>query len=233
MTSIITPNEVVASGEIANSSAQARSTLGRLTPNAGVQRGARVVINRARDLASQGNDPWNNTLRQMLVDQHALYETWKPVAELLNRSNQAIRSEWNKMRSGQRENEGNWQEKVEVCEMRRKITFSSGSGTRDTSTAPDSAHTPPTDSVYEGALLLIAAAKSIKIKVPSSGGHGGVTGREKGPLRVKSPDFDKRYPRYMPPTGLSERQITADLHNMGICRRPKMRRSALCRSRRM
>lgn len=118
-----------------------------------------MVINKAKDLASQGSDPWNNTLRQMLVDQHALHETWEPITKTLKRSNQALRSEWFKMKSGQRENEGNWQEKVEVCEARRKITLSLRSGARDSSTTTDSANISPADSVHEAAMLLLHLAE--------------------------------------------------------------------------
>jgi hypothetical protein len=100
----------------------------------------RVVKNKAQDLAVQGSAPWNNAKRQALIDYHASFETWEPVVKILDRSNQALRSEWNKMRSGQRENEGNWQEKVRVCEERRATVFPtrrSGNGhTTPVMTAP-------------------------------------------------------------------------------------------------
>ena len=133
-----------------------------IVQNEAAQKRPRVVINKAKDLASQGSSPWNNTLRQILVDEHALHETWEPVTKILKRSNQALRSEWNKMKSGQRKNEGNWQEKVELCEARRRITLSSGSGTRDPSTTADSDNATPADSVAEAAWLLVRVAEDLK-----------------------------------------------------------------------
>jgi glutamine synthetase adenylyltransferase len=103
-------------------------------------KGRRVVKNKAQALATQGRTLWNNALRQALIDNHARFETWESVAGLLNRSNQALRSEWNKMKNGQRENEGNWKKKVEVCEAHRKTVYSmqrSGNGHTTTAmTAP-------------------------------------------------------------------------------------------------
>jgi len=232
MTSIITPNEVVASGEIANTFARAPSTLGRPVPNNRVQKGPRVVINKAKNLASQGSNPWTNALRQILVDEHTLHETWDPVAKLLKRSNQALRSEWNKMKSGQREKEGNWKEKVEICEAHRKIKFSSGSSTRDTTTTAPATDAAATDSVANGTLLLIKAAESISSNVPLSGGHDVVAARKVGSPSGKKQGFNKRYPRFVSPSGLSERQIIADLHKMGIIYRQIIRRPRLRRSKR-
>ncbi|KAH0294749.1 hypothetical protein KCU62_g305, partial [Aureobasidium sp. EXF-3399] len=195
MTSIITPNEVVASGEIANTFARAPSTLGRPGPVKRVQKGPRVVINKAKNLASLGSRPWDNASRQILVDEHTLHETWEPVAQLLERSNQALRSEWNKMKSGQREKEGNWKEKVEICEAHRKITFSSGSSIRDTTTTAPATNAAATGSVPNGTLLLIKVAESINSGVLLSGGHGGVAGRKVGSPSGKKQGPNKRYPR--------------------------------------
>lgn len=110
-------------------------------PTINVKPGPRVVKNKATDLATQGNAPWNDDQRQQLVDYHTSLETWEKVAKMLRRSNQAVRLEWNKMLNGKRDHEkqGHWERKAKACEEQRKINFpSKGSIVRNTAaTAPD------------------------------------------------------------------------------------------------
>ncbi|KAH0361244.1 hypothetical protein KCU65_g8834, partial [Aureobasidium melanogenum] len=116
--------------------------------------GPRVVKNKAKNLATRGSAPWDDNQRQQLVDYHASLETWDGVVKMLDRSNQAIRLEWKKMRDGVRDDQGkpgHWQQKVKACEEQREKSFpSKGSRTRNTAatapaagrTAKDSSTTP-------------------------------------------------------------------------------------------
>lgn len=110
-----------------------------------VKTGQRVVKNKAKDQADQGSTPWDDDQRQQLVDYHASLETWEKVAKMLERSNQAVRLEWNKMLNGRRDQEkqGYWEQKAKACEEQRKIKFSSkGSKARNTTVAAPDAGEP-------------------------------------------------------------------------------------------
>jgi hypothetical protein len=206
-------------------SAQAQSTSGRSTPSGGVQKMPRVVKNKATDLADKGTAPWDDTQRQILVDNHALFDTWEPVAKMLGRSNQAYRSEWNKMKNGQREKEGNWQEKVEVCEAHRKTVFSSKrSGARNTITTAPAANVPVIDSSGTSSKT-ISTSRSPYAKTSSNTSVDDspdveIRGKSKPP-RGKA----KKVEPLGPPEGLLLHEITADLYAMGILSRRITRKS--------
>ncbi|KAG9840216.1 hypothetical protein KCV05_g8404, partial [Aureobasidium melanogenum] len=109
----------------------------------------RVVKNKAKNLATQGSAPWDDNQRKQLVDYHARFETWDEVAKMLNRSNQAVRLEWKKMRDGKRAQgkQGHWQQQVKACEEQRETSFpSKGSKARDTAATAPAAGRPTKDS---------------------------------------------------------------------------------------
>lgn len=101
------------------------SASSRPTPSG--QAGPRVIKNKAKDLARHGAQPWDDNLRQQLVDYHASFPTWDGVANMLCRSNQAIRLEWKRMLAGDRDQRkgGQWERKAKACEAQRKIDFPS------------------------------------------------------------------------------------------------------------
>ncbi|KAG9683803.1 hypothetical protein KCU95_g2078, partial [Aureobasidium melanogenum] len=118
-------------------------------PTSNVEAGPRVVKNKAKNLAPQGSAPWDDDQRQRLIDYHASLETWDGVVKMLNRSNQAIRLEWKKMRDGIRDRgkPGHWQQKVKACEEQRERNFpSKGSRARNTSATAPAAGSPAEDS---------------------------------------------------------------------------------------
>lgn len=118
-------------------------------PTVNGEAGPRVVKNKAKNLATQGSAPWDDNQRQQLVDYHASLDTWEKVANMLNRSNQAIRLEWKKMRDGNRDQgkQGHWQQKVKVCEEQRERSFpSKGSRDRNTAARAPAADRPAKDS---------------------------------------------------------------------------------------
>jgi hypothetical protein len=205
--------------------AQAESTSSRSTPSGGVQKKPRVVKNKATDLANKGTALWDDTQRQILVDNHALFDTWEHVANMLGRSNQALRSEWNKMKNGQSEKEGNWQEKVEVCEAHRKIMFSSKRpGVRNTITTAPAANVPVIDSSGTSSRT-ISTSRSSYAKTSSNTSLDDspdveIRGKSK-PRRGKTMKVDLLKPL----EGLLLHEIIADLYSMGILSRRIIRKS--------
>ncbi|KAG9591455.1 hypothetical protein KCU77_g3857, partial [Aureobasidium melanogenum] len=118
-------------------------------PTSNGEAGPRVVKNKAKNFATQGSAPWDDDQRQQLVDYHARFETWEEVAKKSNRSNQAIRLEWKKMRDGKRHQgkQGHWQQNVEACEKQRETSFpSKGSRARNTPATAPTVGSPKKDS---------------------------------------------------------------------------------------
>jgi hypothetical protein len=219
MTSFIDQNKVDILIEAAEAPAQGLSTMSRSMQGIGIRKGPRVVRNKAQDLASQGSAPWDNAHRQALIDSHALFETWEPVAEKLDRSNQALRSEWNKMKIGQREKEGNWQEKVKVCEAQREILDSTKrSGNRHTTTITPS----PAANTQETDISGTSSRTAMTTRSPDAEISSSTT------LNA-SPDVETNISGS--PTGLYLLAIAADLHSMGTIPRQSTRGLILHRSR--
>jgi hypothetical protein len=224
---IVSQKDIMASfiNQVNTLVAQAESVSSRSTPSGGVQKKARVVKNKATDLANKGTAPWDNTQRQIIVDNHALFDTWEPVAKMLGRSNQALSSEWNKMKNGQREKEGNWQEEVEVCEAHRKTMFSSKRpGARNTITTAPAASVPVIDSSGTSSRTTSTsrsscAKTSSNTSVDDSPGVE-TRGKSKPPRgQAKKVDLLK------PLEGLLLHEIIADLYSIGILSRRTTRQS--------
>ncbi|KAK6003760.1 hypothetical protein QM012_009531 [Aureobasidium pullulans] len=105
-------------------------------PNLNSKTGPRVVKNKATSLAIQGSAPWDDDQRQQLIDYHTSSKTWDDVAKMLNRSNQAIRLEWKKMRDGHREIKGGqWQRKAKSTAVK---PTGAGEPAKDSSSTPRS-----------------------------------------------------------------------------------------------
>jgi hypothetical protein len=141
------------------------------------------------------------------------------MVDILDRSNQALRSEWNKMRNGQRENEGNWKEKVRVCEARRATVFStkrSGNG----HTTPEM--TAPAAITYETDTSGPSSRTAMTTRSPDAEISSSTT-------LDASPDVETNI--LGSPTGLYLLVIAADLHSMGMTPRQRTRGSILRRSR--
>lgn len=231
---------------ITGTSARAPSTQGRSTPSGGVQKRRRVVKNKPKDLASQGTMLWNNQERELLVKHHALIDTWEPVADALDRSNQAVRSEWAKMKSGEREQYGNWLEKVEACETLRDTRFPSRkSGARNTTTTASAANVPAVSSSVTASSVTASSATAsraapesanraaeILVAMLTSDGPEVEAGGKSNPPRGKNQDVGLNslniacMKHYRPPTGLSWQKVAADLRSLGIVLRQRTGQSA-------
>ena len=226
---------------IASTSARAPRTLSRSTSSGRVQKTRRVVKNKPQDLACQGTMPWNNQDRELLVENRARFPTWEPVADALDRSNQAVRSEWTKMKSGERQREGNWIEKVEACEALRNTKFPSRkSGARTTATTAPAANVPAESSSATASSVTASRATSVStdraadILIAMSMGDGPEVeaGGRTNPSRGKNQQIGQNskniaYKKhYSPPTGLSWQKVAADLRCLGILLRQTTGQSA-------
>lgn len=231
---------------IASTSARAPRTLSRSISGGRVQKTRRVVKNKPQDLACQGTMPWNNQDRELLVENRARFPTWEPVADALDRSNQAVRSEWTKMKSGERQREGNWIEKVEACEALRNTKFPSRkSGARTTATTAPAANVPAVSSSATASFATASSvtasratsvstdrAADILIAMSMSDGPEMEAGGKSNPPRGKNQQIGQNskniaYKKhYSPPTGLSWQKVAADLRFLGILPRQTTGQSA-------
>jgi hypothetical protein len=226
---------------IASTSAQAPRTQSRSTSSGRVQKTRRVVKNKPQDLASQGSMSWNNQERELLVYHRARFHTWEPVADALDRSNQAVRSEWTKMKGGEREKEGKWIKKVEACEALRNTRFPSRkSGARTTATTAPAVNVPAVSSSGTACSVTAGRATSVStdraadilIAMSMSDGPEVEAGGRRNPPRGKNQQIGQNskniaYKKhYSPPTGLPWQSAAADLRTLGILPRQTTGQSA-------
>ncbi|THY25776.1 hypothetical protein D6D01_04901 [Aureobasidium pullulans] len=81
----------------------------------------RVVKNKAKDNAAQGAEKWTEQERQTLLGSRAIHKHWKQTSEILGRTDQSVRSEFKKMKDGERNKAGgvDWQQKALDCDQKR------------------------------------------------------------------------------------------------------------------
>lgn len=110
---------VGSSGNNIDTTDNIQTTSGHSTQEGRVNK--RVVKNKAKDNATQGAEKWTEQERQTLLGSRAIHKHWKQTSEILGRTDQSVRSEFKKMKDGERNKAGgvDWQQKAVACDQQR------------------------------------------------------------------------------------------------------------------
>ena len=159
---------VGSSGNNIDTTDNIQTTSGHSTQEGRVNK--RVVKNKAKDNATQGAEKWTEQERQTLLGSRAIHKHWKQTSEILGRTDQSVRSEFKKMKDGERNKAGgvNWQQKAVACDQQRaKDPPAPQAGPGSTPTALGSSTTAINSTAITPQSSTLSAASTVPVNTPS------------------------------------------------------------------